>query len=88
MLEHQTCLQDELTSHKEAYLFEIFLNTVCKYKRAASINLKLLLKWTSDSEIDSQLNNLSESDILMSLRSRLSIMNIQDNSDQDNSNEQ
>src|SRR5205809_794483 len=92
MSEHQTCSQDRFTSHKEAHLFGIFSDTVCRYKRQASIDLKSSLKQTifSSSEIDSQLHNneeLSEKNTSTSLKSRLSIMTSQDNNNQDNSNQ-
>src|SRR5436305_579047 len=91
MSEHQTHSQDEFTSHKEAHLFEISLNTVCRHKRQASVDLKSFLKQIfSSSEIDSQLHDneeLSEEGTLTLLKSRLSIMTSQDNDNQDNSNQ-
>ena len=95
MSECQTCSQDKFTSYTEAHLFETSSDTVHRCKKWVSIDLKLLLKWIFDSEIDSQLHNeeLSESDTSTLLRPRFSIMNIQDsdqntNSDQNNNNEQ
>jgi len=91
MSEHQTCSQDEFTSHKETHLFEISSNTVHRHKRQASIDLKSLLKWISgSSEIGSQLHNneeLSEENISTSLKSELAIMTSQDNDDQNTDND-
>ena len=91
MSECQTCSQDEFIFHEKAHLFEIFSNTVCRHKKQASVDLKLLLKQISNSfEIDSQLHddeNLSEESTLTSLKLKLSIMNTQDD-DQNNDNEQ
>ena len=91
MSECQTCSQDEFTSHEEAHLFEILSDTVCRHKRQASIDLKLFLKWISDSsEIDSQLHDdekLSEENTSTLLKSKLSIMTSQDNNNQDNNNQ-
>ena len=82
MSEHQTCSQDRFISHQEAQLFETLPDTVHRHKRQVSIDLELSLKQIYNNR------ELSEEDSSTLLRSRLSIMNNQNNSNQDNDNDQ
>ena len=91
MSECQTCSQDEFIFHEETHLFEIFSDTVHRYKRWVNVDLKSFLKWIFSSfEIDFQLHNnkeLSEESTLILLKSELSIMISQDSNDQNTDND-
>ena len=81
MLECQTHLQDRFIFHEKAHLFETSPDTVHRCKKQVSIDLKLSLKQIYDDR------ELSEEGSSTLLRSRLPIMNNQDNDNQDNDND-